>query len=189
MHFVKRSKHIKKLENGEIDTILFQDESTIRDYVAVGYSWFCKGKQRKIPTYGAHQSVKLLGVLDYEKGNILCMEEERFDAKVFLSFLQQVLIKYPEGKIVMILDNARIHHAKLIQPFLEKYASRLELLFLPPYSPNLNPIEGLWKWLKSSIIYNVFYTSVAEIRKAVREFIQKVNQQPQQVIDRLCLIL
>ena len=132
--------------------------------------------------------MKLLGVLDYEKGNILCMEEERFDAKVFLSFLQQVLIKYPEGKIVMILDNARIHHAKLIQLFLEK-ASRLELLFLPPYSPNLNPIEGLWKWLKSSIIYNVFYTSVAEIRKAVREFIQKVNQQPQQVIDQLCLIL
>ena len=186
---MKRSKHIKKLENGEIDTILFQDESTIRDYVAVGYSWFCKGKQRKIPTYGAHQSVKLLGVLDYEKGNALCMEEERFDAKVFLSFLQQVLVQYPEGKIVMILDNARIHHAKLIQPFLEKYASRLELVFLPPYSPNLNPIEGLWKWLKSSIIYNVFYTSVAEIRKAVQEFIQKVNLQPQQVIDRLRLIL
>ncbi|PEN85512.1 IS630 family transposase, partial [Bacillus cereus] len=122
---------------------------------------------------------------DYEKGKILCMEEERFDAKVFLSFLHQVLKQYPEGKIVMVLDNARIHHAKLIQPFLEKYNSRLELVFLPPYSPNLNPIEGLWKWLKSSIIYNVFYTSVAEIRKAVREFIQKVNQQPQRVIDRL----
>ena len=89
----------------------------------------------------------------------------------------------------MILDNARIHHAKLIQPFLKKYMSRLELVFLPLYSPNLNPIEGLWKWLKSSIIYNVFYTSIAEIRKALQEFIQKVNLQPQQVIDRLCLIL
>ncbi len=62
-------------------------------------------------------------------------------------------------------------------------------MFLPPYSPNLNPIEGLWKWLKLSIIYNVLYTSVAEIRTAVQEFIQQVNLQPQQVIDRLCLIL
>ncbi|HEQ3529315.1 TPA: transposase [Bacillus cereus] len=128
---MKCSKHIKKLENGEIDTILFQDESTIRDYVAVGYSWFCKGKQRKIPTYGKHQSVKLLGVLDYEKGDILCIEEERFDAKVFLSFLQQVLVQYPEGKIVMILDNARIHHAKLIQPFLDSVAK-----FFKPYQSN-----------------------------------------------------
>ena len=56
----------------------------------------------------------------------------------------------------MILDNARIHHAKLIQPFLEKNKNYLELIFLPPYSPNLNLIEGLWKWLKQSIIYNVF---------------------------------
>ncbi|CCW04709.1 Mobile element protein [Bacillus sp. GeD10] len=53
----------------------------------------------------------------------------------------------------------------------------------------MNPIEGLWKWLKLSIIYNVLYTSVAEIRTAVQEFIQQVNLQPQQVIDRLCLIL
>ncbi len=117
------------------------------------------------------------------------MEDERFDAQVFLSFLQQVLVNYPEGKIVMILDNARIHHAKLIQPFLKEHASRLELVFLPPYSPNLNLIEGLWKWLKSSIISNVFYASVKEIRKAVREFVQKLNECPQQVVDRLCVVL
>ncbi|NNV01052.1 hypothetical protein ETC02_18125, partial [Geobacillus sp. DSP4a] len=41
---------------------------------------------------------------------------------------------------------------------------RLELVFLPPYSPQLNLIEGLWKWLKSDVIYNVFYSSVQEIR-------------------------
>lgn len=44
----------------------------------------------------------------------------------------------------MILDNARAHHAKLIQSFLEENKSRLELIFLPPYSPELNLIEGLW---------------------------------------------
>ncbi|ANS52388.1 hypothetical protein BT246_70980 (plasmid) [Bacillus thuringiensis] len=48
-HFVKRSKHIKKLKNGEIDTILFHDESRIRDYVAVSYPWFCKGNNGKSP--------------------------------------------------------------------------------------------------------------------------------------------
>lgn len=157
--------------------------------MAIGYSWFLKGQQRKIPTYGMHQSVKLLGVLDYEKGTVFCAKEERFDAQVFLLFLQHILERYPTGKIVLILDNARIHHAKLLQPFLKEQAHRLELLFLPPYSPELNPIEGLWKWLKTSVIYNVFYSSVQEIGEQVQAFIDEINQYPKQVIDRLCVIL
>ena len=59
----------------------------------------------------------------------------------------------------MILDNAKIHHAKLLQNFLDKNKGRLELMFLPPYSPNLNKIEELWGWLKDSVINNVFLFS------------------------------
>ncbi|MGQ7148954.1 transposase, partial [Escherichia sp. SS-MK2] len=66
---------------------------------------------------------------------------------------------------------ARIHHAKLIQSFLNDHRHRLELVFLPPYSPEFNLIEGLWKWLKSDIIHNVFYSSVQEIKNNVQAFI------------------
>nr|WP_156889944.1 IS630 family transposase [Planococcus lenghuensis] len=180
---------VKKLASGEIDTILFQDESTIRDYMAIGYTWFLKGKQRKIPTTGQHQSVKLLGVLDYETGAVFCLQDQLFNGETFLCFLKQVLVQYPAGKIVMVLDNARIHHAKLIQPFLAEQQERLELLFLPPYSPDLNPIEGLWKWLKMSVVYNVFYSSIQAIHQNVQAFISEINQTPAAVIDRLCLIL
>jgi transposase len=65
-------------------------------------------------------------------------------AEVFLEFLKATLKQYPEGKIVMILDNAKIHHAKLVQAFLNKMKDRIELMFLPPYSPKLNLIERLW---------------------------------------------
>jgi len=171
---------------GKINHILFQDESMIRDYQAIQKSWFEKGKQRIIPTYGKHHGVKLLGILNYETGEVFCQEEEQYNAKVFLSFLKKVVEKYPTGRIVMILDNARIHHAKLIQPFLEENSDRLELMFLPPYSPNLNLIEGLWKWLKNDVINNVFYENVSEIRYAVRDFISKVNAQSLITIDRLC---
>ena len=77
------------------------------------------------------------------------MEEEKYDAEVFLKFLKKVLELYPKGKIILVLDNARIHHAKLLEEFLKANSNRLELEFLPPYSPNLNLIQGLWKWLKS----------------------------------------
>ena len=63
--------------------------------------------------------------------------------KYLVTFLKTVLKQYPTGKIVMILDNDRIHHAKLIQPFLEKNKDRLELMFLPPYNPEMNLIEGV----------------------------------------------
>lgn len=166
---------------------MFQDESMIRDYQAIHQTWFLKGKQRIIPTYGKHRGIKLIGVLDYETGEVFCIEEETYNAEVFLKFLKKILKKYPTGKIVMILDNARIHHAKLIQPFLEENKDRLELVYLPPYSPNLNIIEGFWKWLKERVVYNVFFGEVSEIRKNVRAFLSYVNSNKEEVIERLCL--
>lgn len=171
----------------KIDYLLFQDESMIRDYQAIQRTWFLKGKQRIIPTYGKHCGTKLIGCLDYETGEILCSEKEHYDAAAFLEFLVFVLDHYRVGKIVMILDNARIHHAKLIQPFLEENKGRLELVFLPPYSPNLNLIEGLWKWLKETVINNVFFSSVQKINLAVQGFLVWINEQRESVIDRLCV--
>ena len=140
----------------------------IRDYQAIQRTWFLNGRQRIIPTYGKHCGTKLIGCLDYETGEILCSEKEQYDATSFLEFLVFVLDHYPVGKIVMILDNVRIHHAKLIQPLLEENEGRLELVFLPPYSPDLNLIEGLWKWLKETVINNVFFSSVQKINLAVQ---------------------
>ena len=90
----------------------------IRDYQAICKTWFAKGKQRLIPTYGKHEGAKLVGVLNYETGRIDVEEHSKYDAKVFLSFLENTLLRYPTGKIVIILDNAKIHHAKLLKEFL-----------------------------------------------------------------------
>lgn len=86
----------------------------------------------------------------------------------------------------MILDNAKIYHAKLLKPFLEEVKDRLELMFLPPYSPELNLIEGLWGWIKYSIINNSFFPTLPKVRVEVNKFINKV---PTKTIDRLCLKL
>ena len=159
----------------------------IRDYQAIQKTWFLKGQQKKIPTYGKNAGVKLIGILDYVTGEVYCEEHEKYDAKVFLEFLKTTLSHYENRKIVIILDNARIHHAKLLKPFLDEMKDRLELMFLPPYSPELNLIEGLWGWLKSSVINNSFFPSLPKVRAAVNEFIEKINKVPTQTIDRLCL--
>lgn len=158
----------------------------IRDYQAIHQTWFERGKQRIIRTFGKHRGVKLVGYLNYETGEIYCEEHDTYDAKIFLKFLENLLSKNPKGKTVVILDNARIHHAKLLESFLKENETLLQLMFLPPYSPNLNLIEGLWKWLKEKVIYNVFYKTVPEIRKNVNAFLKTISAEPEAVIQRLC---
>jgi len=160
----------------------------IRDYQAIMKSWFPKGEQKIIPTYGKHHGAKLVGILNYETGSVYVEEHEKYDAEVFLSFLKNVLLLYPAGKIVMVLDNAKIHHAKLLNGFLADNP-RLSLMFLPPYSPKLNLMEGFWGWLKDSVINNVFFSCRKDICDAVQGFIQWVNSVHGQVIDRLCVRL
>jgi transposase len=165
---------------------LFEDESMIRDYQALQRTWFEKGKQRVIRTTGKHRGVKLLSTVDYCNGNIVWHEDEEYTAGTFLDFLKKVLEAYPSGTITMVLDNARIHHAKLLEPFLNEN-TRLQFVFLPPYSPQLNMVEGLWRWLKGDVVNNVFYHSVAEIRNNVRSFMESIMREPQTIIDRLCV--
>ncbi|CAM3130819.1 Tc1-like transposase DDE domain-containing protein [Paenibacillus sediminis] len=85
-----------------------------------------------------------------------------------------------------MLDNGRIHKAATIEYFVQD-EPRLEFVFLPKYSPDLNPIEGLWKWLKSDVIHNVFDDKTYKIRTAVSRFIKRVYQNPMEAIDRLCI--
>ena len=159
----------------------------IRDYQALQYTWFAKGKQRIIKTTGKHRGVKLLATVNYVTGEVVWEEEKQYTAEEFLTFLRKVRAVYPTGKIVMILDNARIHHAKLLEPFLKEMEGRLEFIYLPPYSPQLNVVEGLWKWLKSDVVNNVFYHKVEEIRKNVQAFMENIKLDLMKIIDRLCV--
>lgn len=165
---------------------MFEDECMIRDYQALQRTWFEKGKQRIIRTTGKHRGVKLLSTVDYCSGQIVWREDEQYTAETFLIFLHEVLAAYPTGTVTMVLDNARIHHAKMLQPFLSENP-RLSFVFLPPYSPQLNIVEGLRKWLKSDVINNVFYHNVSDIRKNVHAFITSIMEKPLEIIDRLCV--
>jgi putative transposase len=62
----------------------------------------------------------------------------------------------------MVLDNVRFHHAKRLKPILERYKERLELIFLPPYSPDLNPVERVWWLMRKQITHNRWVKSMDE---------------------------
>ncbi len=82
---------------------------------------------------GNHAKVSLFGAVNAQNGELFCMESPPCNAETFLQILQYVVAENPDKHLVMVLDNARIHHAKLIQPFLIHNEDRLTLLFLPPH--------------------------------------------------------
>ncbi|MCL5064903.1 MAG: transposase [Firmicutes bacterium] len=76
-----------------------------------------------------------MGTLDYETGEVVCEHAEHDTAVEFLDLLKTIVARYAGENIVMVLDNAAIHHAILIQPFLEEHRNHLTLMFLSPDSP------------------------------------------------------
>jgi transposase len=86
----------------------------------------------------------------------------------------------------MILDNSKIHHAKMLVPFKEANKGKIEFLFLPPYAPNINRIEGLWKWLKQTVICNQFLKGIDEINSAVGSFLNYIKYNSDEIKSRLC---
>ncbi|GAP71692.1 transposase [Candidatus Symbiothrix dinenymphae] len=100
------------------------------------------------------------------------MQNEEFNATTFQLFLEKLLLKAEVGKkvngtkkkLLLVLDNAKYHHAKILQPWLESVSEVLELFFLPPYSPDLNAIEMLWKKTRRNVTHNHFFKSIELLR-------------------------
>ena len=114
--------------------------------------------------------------------------EKKFNAMTFQSFLENLLKHRARSRrIVIILDNAKYHHANLLKPFLQKYRKRLRLEFLPPYSPELNPIERVWKLTRRLCTHNEYFPNLAALQEAVSERLS-MWEKPNEVLRKLCCI-
>ena len=92
------------------------------------------------------KSVSLFGAVNLSSGKLLHSISPVFNAVTFFEFLKMLSKRGGKSKrLIVILDNARYHHALLLKHWLYKKRKRINLLFLPPYSPELNPIERVWK--------------------------------------------
>ncbi|MBB6283617.1 transposase [Geobacillus subterraneus] len=108
------------------------------------------------------------------------------NAETFLDFLRMLKERDPDRLIVFVLDNARIHHAKkMVKEFWREEGQCFHFIYLPPYSPQLNPIERLWKWRKDTVMANVFHKDRNDIIQAITRFVHYIHERPEEVLQRL----
>ena len=98
---------------------------------------------------------------------------ESGNTRTFFKFLMKI-VKQNTQKVILILDNVRYHHAKRLKPILEKYKHKIELLFLPAYSPDINPIERVWWYMRKKITHNRYLetmeTRIEKFNQLMKEF-------------------
>lgn len=153
---------------------MYQDETHIRAYQSLHATWSQSGVQRQIPTYGHHASVTLFGAVQAGTGKIVTSTTSSSKKEQFITFLRLLLQEYVGKFIILVADNAPIHRSQLVRDFLEEHKDSLMVVHLPPYSPNLNPIERLWKWLKEQVIANQFHPTQASIKEAIENFLLEI---------------
>ena len=158
-----------KLGLSDDETICFMDGVHPTHNVPAAYGWIKKGLRKEIPANTGRSRINLSGIVDVISYKVIVQEDETLNAESTLGFFQKIEEAYPDKtKIHLFCDNAPYYRNKTVQKHLE--TSKIVLHFLPPYSPNLNPIERLWKWMKERTLYNTYYQEFDDFRSAVLGF-------------------
>ena len=147
--------------------------------------WSLKGHQLVIYTYGGWKHQHLVGAVDLVEGDSHMALSDALKAPQFQHYLERLLARYPSSKkLIIVLDNARVHHSKELKPFLEANKESLALVFLPPYSPDLNPMEWFWMFLRKMITHNTFFGTFKEFQCALIKSIVKHKTSSSEIKTR-----
>ncbi len=140
------------------------------------YAWIKQGQEKEVLSNTGREVVNLNGAINpANPTQILIHECETINALTTLVWLQMIEKHYSQMKaIYLYVDNARYYRSKLVREYLE--TSRIKMIFLPPYSPNLNPIERLWKFLKKEIIKSAYTPDPKVFRQRITDFFANVEQ-------------
>jgi transposase len=139
---------ILRLARGKPTVILFGDEASFAQWGSLGHTWALKGVQPTVKTTGLRKADQVFGLLDCFGGPLHFQGiDGKFYAESYRAFLDAALAKLP-SHLIPIQDNAPYHVSRALRAFYADHADRLTVYQLPLYSPDLNPIEYLWKKVK-----------------------------------------
>jgi len=130
--------------------------------------------------------VTIFGCVCPENGKLVTDVADKGNTVTFFRFLIKTARAFAGKKLYMVLDNVRFHHAKRLKPILERYKHRIELIFLPPYSPDLNPVERVWWLMRKMVTHNRWVQSMEKRIDIFNEW--KEYTTPEQIKKVCCLI-
>lgn len=153
------------------EPIVFMDSAHPTMATKVACGWIKKGRNKPIAQTVSRTRVNVMGAVELTEMKVTSCCPEYVNAETTMAFFHQLRAAYPTApKLHIILDQSGYHKSKRVQQVAEEM--NIELHYLPPYSPNLNPIERLWKVMNEQVRNNVFFSSPKQFRETIANFFQ-----------------
>lgn len=167
--FIDAYNLLKSTLNPE-DNLYFADSVHPSMATKLEFGWIRKGKNKTIGTTASRTRLNIIGALKLDDiGNTIIDKYDTVNADSIIKHFQLLREKNgPQGIIHLIIDQAPYHRAEIVAKAAEKL--NIKIMFLPPYSPNLNPIERLWKVMNEHVRNNRFFKSAKDFKEAVDKF-------------------
>ena len=181
----------------ELSVLLKERDSTSVVYYADGvhpthnsrstYAWIEKGEILEQPTVSGRDRVNINGLLNaYDVTDVIAHDCESVNAQSTRELYEDALSKHPNASCIYIIsDNARYYHNKELAEWVK--GTKIKQIFLPPYSPNLNLIERLWKFLRKKVINTGFYRTKEQFRQAIATFFAYIGKYQKELESLLTL--
>lgn len=167
--------------------LIYIDEAHFHRDLDLGYTWAPVGEvaYRLSECASLAERINWYGAYDFTHGRCLIWNEGTCNGPHTVAFLQRLVdwVGPTSRRIVLIWDGAPCHRATLVQAAAADLG--LELHPLPAYSPDLNPIEGLWKWMREEVTQHQAYPTLRALFDACKAFIDRINREPEQIVSRL----
>jgi transposase len=162
---------LNQLEDDE--AVLFADAVHPTHAVRPVGCWAPKDVAIAVGQTSGRQRLNIHGAIDLETGQTQMVEALSVDAASTIALLVAIAAMYPRKRLIHVyLDNARYHHAKLVQAWLAAPGCRIKLHFLPPYCPHLNPIERLWGVMHKRVTHNRCHSRYNDFVAAILTFLR-----------------
>lgn len=136
-----------------------------------------------IPTPGQPKTHYGIGAVNYHSGETLVLVRRRKRRREIAELLQALVDNHPHETVYVAWDNASTHQDAEIEAVVRGAAGRLVLLYLPTYSPWLNPAEMLWRHFRREVTHCELFESIQAVVAATLDFFQRCNAQPQHVLS------
>lgn len=166
--FIEYYNELKQSTDETDSVIMFMDAVHPEYQSQAVYGWIPKGETKTLPTTNTQFRLHLNGAINLDTMNIFTREYDTIDAQSIISFFKDLEDENPYQTIHIICDNGRSNKNKDIQQYLE--TSTIKIHYLPPYSPNLNAIERLWKIMREHVTYNKYYSRFIDFKDKIHEF-------------------
>jgi transposase len=160
--------------------IYFADSTHPHHNTVISYGWIKKGEDFEILCNSGRHRLNINGAVDIEHLDVITRTCDWVNADSICELLRAIRAKNPDGKrITLIMDNAAYNRSGKVKILAKKL--KINLFYLPPYSPNLNPIERLWKFMKKKVLYNRYYEHLSDFEKACMNFFRGIRKYRNQL--------